>query len=307
MPLKVSDSNNTVADAAIVSAFAYAIDNGADILSMSFGGPGDGGAAAFYQDLVDQALDAGVVCVAAAGNDNTSAPLYPAACNGVVSVGATDENGNRASFSTYGTWVTVNAPGNRIWATIQTNYSFDFLTGLLLQLSNGWDGVNPYMYSDGTSMACPMVAGVCGLILSQSPGLSPTQVRQVLVDTGDAVSYDQPLGVKVNAAAAVESLGATDVPNVARSVRLSAAPNPFNPQTEISVVIEAAELVNLEIVDVRGRRVRRLWSGSALSAGRHTITWDGRDDGGRDQPSGLYLARIVTSEEADTVKLLLAR
>jgi subtilisin family serine protease len=308
MPVKVNDSASGITDLAITEAFGYAIASGADVLSMSFGGPGDGGAAAFYQDLVDQALAAGIVCVAAAGNNDDASLMYPAACAGVISVGATDQAGARASYSTYGSWVTVNAPGDRIWSTIQSNYSFDFLTGLLYQFSYGWDGSSPYMYSDGTSMACPMVAGVVGLILSEAPTLGPAEVRQVLLDTGDVVTYDQPLGVKGNAEAAVASLQTVDaaVP-VAPALAVQAAPNPFNPRTSLALRMPADGPAHLEIVDLRGRRVRTLLAGERMAAGSHAVTWDGADDSGRALPSGIYLAHLRAAGETTATKLVLAR
>ena len=307
MPLKVVSTAGGFTDAAIVMAFAYAIDNGADVLSMSFGGPGDGGAAGFYQDLVDQAVAAGVVPVAAAGNNSDAAQMYPAACDGVISVGATDPDGNRASYSTYGAWVTVNAPGSQIWSTVQQNYAWDYLTGILFQLLNGWDGTNPYMYSDGTSMACPMVAGVVGLIRSSAPTLSPAEVAQLLLDTGDDVTYDQPLGVKVNAEAALLALDVTGAPPAVSPLTLAAAPNPFNPRTTLRLEVSHSSDVRLEIVDLRGHLVRTLVADARLEAGRHTYAWDGRDGAGRALPSGMYLARAVLDGRATTAKLTLAR
>jgi subtilisin family serine protease len=307
MPLKAVSTASGFTDAAIVMAFAYAIDNGADVVSMSFGGPGDGGAAGFYQDLVDQAIAAGVVPVAAAGNNDDAALMYPAACDGVISVGATDPDGNRASYSTYGSWVAVNAPGSQIWSTVQQNYSWDYLTGILFQLLYGWDGTNPYMYSDGTSMACPMVAGVVGLIRSSAPALAPTEITQLLLDTGDDVTYDQPLGVKVNAEAALLALDVTATPPAAGPQTLAAAPNPFNPRTTLRLELSRARDARLEIVDLRGRLVRTLIRGERLAAGVHARGWDGRGDDGRALPSGLYLARAVLDGRVTTAKLTLTR
>jgi subtilisin family serine protease len=274
---------------------------------MSFGGPGGGGAEAFFQDLIDQALAAGITCVAAAGNNDTAELMYPAACDGVISVGATDASGARSSFSTYGAWVTVNAPGSQIWSTIQTNYEFDWLSALLFSLSYGWDGVNPYMNSDGTSMACPMVAGVAGLVLSRAPGLSPAEVEQLLVATGDNVAYDQPLGVKVNAEAAIMALDVTAAPDAPAGLLLAASPNPFNPRTTVQLALPRASSVWLEIVDVQGRRVRTLVAGEVLQAGSHTRLWDGAGDDGRAMPSGVYLARVRTDAGVQASKLTLAR
>jgi subtilisin family serine protease len=307
LPLKIVNSNSEFTDAAITEAFLYAIDNGADVISMSFGGPDEGGAAAFFQTLVDDATAAGIVCVAAAGNNNDASLMYPAACSGVISVGATNSSGQRASFSTYGSWITVNAPGEHIWSTIQSNYSFDFLTMLLYQLLYEYDGTNPYMYCDGTSMACPLVAGVCGLIRSAAPGLSPAAVRQVLIDTGDDITYDQPIGVKVNALAAVQSLpttGAEGAPPPA--LQVVCAPNPFNPNVTVTFALLTGGSARLEVFDAAGRRVRTLVD-AARPEGRHTVIWDGRDAAGHEVAAGVYLVRLQAGGEFRRSKIALVK
>jgi subtilisin family serine protease len=180
VPLKVSDPSGGITDAAITGAFLYAIDNGIDILSMSFGAPGDPGVPEFFQALVDDATDAGILCVAAAGNDGAAVLSYPAACNDVLAIGATTSTNARATFSTYGAWVDLAAPGEQIYSTICQNYEIDLTSQLFFILFFGWDGVTPYMLSDGTSMACPLAAGVAGLVKSQAPGISPQDLAQLL-------------------------------------------------------------------------------------------------------------------------------
>jgi hypothetical protein len=221
-------------------------------------------------------------------------------------VGATDDLNQRASFSTYGAWVDVAAPGQQIWSTVQSNYDWDFLTQLLFMLSYGWDGVNPYMYSDGTSMACPLVAGVCGLIKSVRPDFTPDQVLQRLVETGDVIAFDQPLGVKVNAFAALDGLDVTAAGVPPRTLRIEAvSPNPFNPRTSISFDLQREQHVRMAVHDVRGARVRLLYDGP-LPAGAHAHVWDGRADDGRVLSSGPYVIdlRAGGRRDARTVVLL---
>lgn len=79
---------------------------------------------------------------------------------------------------------------------------------------------------------------------------------------------------------------------------LRAAPNPFNPQTEISFVLPDRESVKLTIFDVRGRLVQTLVSG-VMPAGEHSVPWDGRNRAGQSQPSGIYFALL----EAGAVRL----
>ncbi|MFO7610656.1 MAG: FlgD immunoglobulin-like domain containing protein, partial [Candidatus Krumholzibacteriia bacterium] len=98
------------------------------------------------------------------------------------------------------------------------------------------------------------------------------------------------------------------VPGAPASGRLleEPRPNPFNPQTEIAFTAPTAGRVTVGIYDVRGRCVRRLVDG-LLAAGRHVRRWDGRDDGGRALPSGIYFARLDADGRVESVKLALVR
>ncbi|MBY0426609.1 MAG: S8 family serine peptidase, partial [Cytophagales bacterium] len=93
----------------------YAISAGADVISMSWGGYMSSN---YYQLVIDFAYSKGIVMVAAAGNSNTIQPMYPASYNHVISVGATDINDLKASFSNYGPTLDVVAPGVNIWSSL---------------------------------------------------------------------------------------------------------------------------------------------------------------------------------------------
>jgi len=84
------------------------------------------------------------------------------------------------------------------------------------------------------------------------------------------------------------------VPAAAPPRFLRASPNPFNPRTSLAFSLAAPARVDLEIFDVAGRPVRRLLSGADYAAGTHAVTWDGRGDGGRSLPSGVYFCRLRT-------------
>ncbi|PIE75419.1 hypothetical protein CSA17_07575, partial [bacterium DOLJORAL78_65_58] len=172
-------------------------------------------------------------------------------------------------------------------------------------LAMGWDGVNPYMFSDGTSMACPLVAGICGLIRNQSPGLSPAEVRQRLIDTGDAVAFDQPLGVKVNAARALESTSAASLPG-AGSMLVVGHPNPFNPSTTIQLDIPRSGLACVTVHDAAGRLVRTLLR-EEVGPGPRALVFDGRDDSGRHLASGTYFVRVAQRGVTAGTKLQLIK
>lgn len=112
---KVLDNNGDGNTSWLISGIEWAVNNNAKVISMSLGGP-DYSAA--LETACDNALAAGTLLVAAAGNDNTSAPSYPAALDSVVSVAAVDESKNKASFSNYGPTIDLAAPGVNVYSTL---------------------------------------------------------------------------------------------------------------------------------------------------------------------------------------------
>lgn len=148
----------------------YAIAAGADVISMSFGGTGF---SSTVQNLINAGSSQGIVFVAAAGNSNTTSQFYPAAYSNVISVASTTTNDDKSSFSNYGSWIDISAPGSNIFSTLAGSNS-------------------SYGYQSGTSMACPMVAGLCGLILSYNPSLTPAQVENCITSTADNIDAANP-------------------------------------------------------------------------------------------------------------------
>lgn len=182
--IKVLNSSGSGTYSAIVSGIEWATANNLDVINMSLGGPS--GSTALKQ-AVDKAYASGVVVVAAAGNSGTSGSSstigYPAKYDSVIAVGAVNSSNQRASFSSVGPELDVVAPGVSIYSTYPSN---------------------TYATLNGTSMASPHVAGAAALILSKSPTLSASQVRDRLSSTatnlGDSFYYGKGL-INVEAAA----------------------------------------------------------------------------------------------------------
>jgi subtilisin family serine protease len=305
MALKVADSTaGGITLEAVTQAFAFLDVHPAAVLNMSFGTP-DTTARDFFQALVDDAESHGVLCVAAAGNDSTDAPNFPAACNHTLSVGAIDDTGARADFSQWGTWVSLSAPGASIFSSIAQNYPIDELSQLFYILLFGWDGQDPYMYGDGTSFASPLVAGIAGLVRSKYPALNPAQVRRRLIMTADSVAYDHPLGPRVNAYRALTDplLAVAPETSPSRLAIVSAWPQPASAFVTLGFAMPAAGRVKLTLYDAGGRVVRVLADG-AFTAGVHRLSWDGADTHGAPAPAGVYFARLVGDQGADTRKLV---
>ncbi len=306
MALKVGDSAGDIPLSAVTEAFGYVASKGAAALNMSFGTP-DTTARAYFQALVDDATAAGIVCVSAAGNDGTETRSFPAACDNVLAVGATNESGTRASFSNWGAWVDVAAPGQAMWSSICRNYTFDFLSQIIYLLYFGWDGENPYMYGDGTSFASPLVAGVVGMVRAKMPSLPPQAVIQHIIATGDAVAYDHPIGPRVNAFRALNEPVLAVEPLAPPLASLGAAwPNPFEISTTIAFTLGEAGPVRLRIYDTGGRAARELIA-ATFPAGRHAVLWDGRGADGRPLGSGVYFAVLLRGGVVSVRKLVLSR
>ncbi|MFL6200272.1 MAG: S8 family peptidase [Thermoanaerobaculia bacterium] len=153
-------------------ALAYPIDRGAKVVNLSLGGAIDPG----ERDIIADLLDAGIVVVAAMGNEfEQGNPIeYPAAYDGVIAVGASDEIDRRASFSCTGAHIALVAPGVNILSTVP-RYPSEFAQNL------------DYDSWPGTSMATPHVSAAVALLLAKSPGLSPSDVRKRIMDTADHV------------------------------------------------------------------------------------------------------------------------
>ena len=169
----------------------WACANGAQIVSMSFGGTSSSSA---FQSLINAYPN--VVFFAAAGNSASTTLNYPGAYNNVICVGSIDNNGSRSSFSNYNgstPYVDIAAPGG---------YSFGGLYSTVYT-----SGGNGYEQMGGTSMATPFAAGLAGLILSINPTLTPAQVENCLESTGATIN--QSIGPRINAPAAVQCAQAT--------------------------------------------------------------------------------------------------
>ncbi len=151
----------------------------ADVINMSLGG---GGFSQASQDAVTDAFNAGCVVIAAAGNENSSTPSFPAAYDNVISVAAVDQQAARSPYSNFHPTVDIAAPGGNTGADLDGD---GFVDGVLSTIADDSQGAPEFAYSflQGTSMAAPHVAGVAGLMLAANPALTPAQVESILIST----------------------------------------------------------------------------------------------------------------------------
>lgn len=195
MAEKVLGSGGGGYDDWVANGIVHATDSGAKIISMSLGGYGE---SELLHEAVRYAYDSGVLVVAAAGNDDTNMKSYPAGYDESVAVAATDEYDNKASFSNWGDWIELAAPGVNVYSTMPTYHV----------TLNDWGYSMNYAYMSGTSMACPHVAGLAALVWSLYPSKVRDWVRLWLRYTADDVgdpSFDVYYGYgRINARKTVE-------------------------------------------------------------------------------------------------------
>lgn len=167
MIVKACADNNATVIYKGYEGIKYAADNGAHIINCSFSGPNG---SSFGQDIVNYAMSKGSLIVACAGNSNSSAPEYPAAYAGVLGVSAVDLNDKKNNFSSYGSHISISAPG------------------VVYSSKNG----NKYGLVAGTSFSAPMVSSAAALVRSRFPAFDMFQVAEQLKVSSDNIDQLNP-------------------------------------------------------------------------------------------------------------------
>jgi subtilisin family serine protease len=211
MPLKVNGLYNTEdVPSYWIEAIEYAVDNGADIISMSLG-------IEYYhtqlENAVNYAYNNGIFLTASAGNQGWSDEHYPAAYDNVVGVAATNDEDKRmenagewSASSNYGLWIDVAAPGENIFSIMPTYPVY----------LNNWF---PQNYSGdlcGTSCSAPHVAGLAALLLSKNSSLNPDEVKSIICENVDPYNSTEYIGTgRINA---YKALNAMNQPPIAPTI-----------------------------------------------------------------------------------------
>jgi len=205
----------------VAEGIKYAADNGAKIINCSFSGYGYSQA---EKEAIDYAIAKGALVVAAAGNEYTDAPEYPAAYDGVMSVAATNSSDKMWSASNYGATIDVSAPGQQIYTTwLSSSYSI----------------------VSGTSLSTPLVSGLAGLVKSRFPNYTPLQIAEQIRVTTDDISGNLADSLKyragsgrINAYKALTTTGAISV----RAVNIS-----FNDEGNNNGIIQSGEMASIRM------------------------------------------------------------
>lgn len=281
----------TTGDSAIIAAINYLVtkhntaEYGKIIVNMSLGETGS--CLAPMQTAVNNAVGAGLLFVAAAGNGGLGAVDRPANCTGVIAVGATDMQDKLAFFSNTGAYMTtkgVTAPGVDLYTT---------------------DSDGAYASATGTSFSSPLTAGLAALLWSARPEKTANDIWGYIANSADdlgSAGLDTDFGWgRVNAHKALCSA----VPcrsYAAGEKKASAYPNPFRPKTHNLLAFKTAPGfdaggIEIKIYTSEGEQVRKL----------DGLTWDGKNQAGAPAASGVYIFRVKTDTDSAVGKFALIR
>ncbi|MEK7189066.1 MAG: S8 family serine peptidase, partial [Patescibacteria group bacterium] len=284
MALRALDSTGEGDTVHIARAIDYAVANGADVINMSFVGALTDAA---LSDAVARAYEAGVILVAAVGNDADSGiiagdldfrPLYPVCLDGgenhVLGVGSVDAGNAKSDFSNYGfSCIDINAPGDGIAGPqlYDPNLGGDFEN----KYRGGWQG---------TSVATPIASGVAGLMKSVNPTLAARQVISIVretatnIDAGNGI-YAGELGAGLlNAGAAVKKAAATIGEGVKRTATRAARAAPAA-RKNILVASGANHKVDVLLSDAAGTSFSYLAYPAFFRGGAEVVSGDVDGDG----------------------------
>lgn len=282
-----------------IAGLEWADSAGADVVTSSLGyyqwyGPEDlDGETALCTRAADIAASRGVVVVQAAGNFGSWGGLIaPADGDSVITVGSVDRHGVIAWSSSRG----PTADG-RIKPDVVARGVEVFTV----------DGKTAFGYNrpGGTSFATPLVAGICVLMLEESPERGPIDIRDRLRASGNrAASPDTVYGWGIPDAVRAVGAGLPETP--AETIIARGSPNPFREEIAFEFFLPRSEPLTAHVYDVAGRLVRILGDARIVSwSGR--VTWDGRNDRGEVVASGVYFIDLRTPTLRRTMKTIRVR
>ncbi|WP_431101112.1 S8 family serine peptidase [Roseateles noduli] len=289
MPVRIADANAYAYWSTVAQGLNWAADQGARVANISYGGVAG---SATVQGAADDMRSKGGLVIVSAGNNGIDEGLAPTAS--MIPVSATDETDNRTSWSSYGAFVAIAAPGQNIWTT------------------NRGGGYGAWW---GTSFASPVVAGTVALLMSARPTMSGGAIQNALFSTATdigAAGRDPFYGWgRVNAGAAMQAVLAAPAPDAQPPVVSVGAPLPGALVSGL-VAVDAAAADNQSVVRVDLRVNGAVvasdtsapygfsWNSAAVANGPVTITATAVDAAGNSATSAPVTLTVANAALADT-------
>lgn len=283
MPIRVTDTSGMGSLGLMASGIVWAADRGARVANLSFSAAGG---YSTVQTAAQYMKGKGGLVVTAAGNDYTEITLAPSSSTIVVS--ATDTTDQKTSWSNYGQFVDVAAPGTYIWTTLKGG---------------------TYTQASGTSFASPVTAGVVALMMAANPTLGADNIEKILFSTAldlGAPGFDIYYGNgRINAAAAVQTaLSAAPTDGTAPSVSISSPTASSKVGGLVTVDVAASDNVGISRVDLMAGSTKIgsdtigpygfSWDSTKVPDGNVTLTAYAYD------AAGNYSSKAVTVSVANT-------
>jgi subtilisin family serine protease len=295
MPVKVLDNTGSGSDFQVLSGIVYAADHGARIINMSLGGAYNDPA---IENAVNYAYNKGLFLAAAVGNSGGPAG-YPASYSNVMSVGAQDYSGNKASYSSTGK-VDISAPGGEGISSCPCSGSPGGCSTEIWGLCNS---SGQYRAAAGTSAATPMVSAAAALLLSQNSSRTNDDLFRILTQSALGAGAGQNPSTGWGRLDVDQALyyakGPAFIPGV--TLKIYNFPNPFNPgrdgMTNFVFSLPQAADVDLRIVDMSGDLVyEKKYGIGETQAGSNKKIWDGKNDLGQVVANGVYIVTVTADK-----------
>jgi len=274
LPVKVLGADGSGSHSGIAKGITWATDKGARIINLSLGGTAW---SQTLQDAVNYAWNRNVIVIAAAGNNGNNTAFYPAACNNVIAVSATNSSDGRPNWSNYGSYIDISAPGADV-----------------LTLS----GASGYANSNGTSYASPVTAGVVALMVAANPQLSNAAIVDTVLRNSDDIGssgYDVYFGYgRVNARRAVAAVTtSTPTDTTAPTVAIISPSNGATLSSSVNVSVSSTDNVSVTRIELYIGGV--LYSQSSSSSA--TFSWNTNNS-----QDGTYILEARAYDAANNVK-----
>jgi len=284
MPIRITDTSGMGYTSMMAKGLTWAADRGVRVANISFGGAGS----STVQSAAQYLKNKGGLLIMAAGNSGSESTIAPS--DTLVVVSGTTSSDARASWSSYGRFVDVAAPGAGIWTTVRGG---------------------SYSAVSGTSFASPVTAGVVALMMAANPVLSPSDIEKHLfsssVDLGSA-GVDKYYGYgRINAAAAVLAVqGAAPADTTAPTAAIASPTGGATVAGLVPISVSASDNVGVSRVEllVNGSKLASdttspygfSWDSTQLADGTATLTAYSYD------ATGNYSSHTVTVKVANTTE-----